>query len=182
MARRRDKTQAAPALFGDWQRRVVLMLLFSGLALAILPLLVPPRGAVYWLVLCAAPVVGGVLGLVMGGARGAAIDTWLMGAPKARPDRPPPPAPSALPAPTQATLRAALVPVVLSELAVTDRLAPHCAAAVRALAAAAAHAPSDAALAADLPRLAAGLLAGSSAAAAEAEALAQRLAAPGGAA
>ena len=169
---------AAPTLLGDWQRRVVLMLLFSGLGLALVAAVVAPRGAGYWLALLAAPVAGALLGYVVGGAPGRALDARLMGGDAPR-QGPPPVAPAALAAPQRAALQAALLPALLAELAgAADRMAPPARAAARALVEAGATAPEGEprqTLARDLPRLIGALAAGD---AGEAEALARRLAQP----
>lgn len=179
--RRQTAPTAAPTLFEDRQRRVVLGLLASGLAFVMVSVLITPSGAAYWLALGVAPLAGALAGLMLGGVRGRAIDAWLLGASTAGPGgAPPPPAPSALPAPARAALQAALVPVLLDELGGrVDAMEPRCAAAARTLAVTAHKALPDMLVQA-LPGLTAGLLSGSTAAAAEAEALARRMA--GGAA
>ncbi|MBR0670438.1 hypothetical protein [Neoroseomonas soli] len=172
---------SAQVLLGDWQRRVVFMLLFSGLAFAAVGAFVAPRGAGYWFAVAAAPVIGTLMGFVVGGAPGRALDARLMGggAPK---DGPRPILPAALPAAQRLALQTALLPVLLSELAgAAERMAPRERAAAHALVEAGATAPEGEprqALARDLPRLIVELTAGNAVAAGEAEDLARRLALP----
>ncbi|MBR0661777.1 hypothetical protein [Neoroseomonas oryzicola] len=180
------KTRAptAPALMGDWQRRVVLVLLLAGVALAAVGALVPPRGGLYWLAVIVAPLLGGGLGLVLAGGPGRALEARLMAsdAPK---EAPRPPTPAALPPPLRAALQTAILPVLLAELAgAAARMAPRERAAALALVEAGATAPEGEArqaLARDLPGLIAALAAGGATAAGAAEDLARRLALPGGA-
>jgi hypothetical protein len=123
-----------------------------------------------------------VLGDRLAAGVGRRLDARLLAA--SQPPAPPPPPPAGLPAPAEAALRTALLPVLLAELArATGGMPPRCAAAARALAEAGATAPAGEArerLARDLPRLIAGLLDGQEAAAAEAEGLVLRLARPQG--
>ncbi|MEO3470432.1 hypothetical protein AAFN86_01105 [Roseomonas sp. CAU 1739] len=164
-----------------WQHRVILMLLLSGLAFAAVGVVVAPRGAAYWLALAAAPLIGGVLGFVLGGAAGRIFEARLMGqAGEAK--APPPLSPAALPAPLRAALQTALLPALLGELAgAAERMAPPARAAALSLVQAGATAPEGAprqALARDLPRLMGALAAGQAASIGEAEALAKHLASP----
>lgn len=170
-----------PLLFNDWQRRVVLMLLTSGMAFGVVGAFVAPRGAVYWLAVAAVPVLCAAFGYVLGGAPGRVFEARLLGgdsdsaAPRLT-------MPAALPAPARAALQAALLPALLAELAgAADRMAPPVRAAARALIEAAATAPEGAprqALARDLPRLIAALGTGDAAAVNEAASLARQLAVP----
>lgn len=180
----KTRTPAAPALMGDWQRRVVLVLLFAGVALAIVGASVPPRGGLYWLAVLVAPLLGGGLGLVLAGGPGRTLETRLI-ASDAPPAAPAPPAPAALPPPQRLALQTAVLPLLLSELArAADRMAPRERAAALALVEAGATAPESEArqaLARDLPGLITGLAAGGATAAGAAEELARRLALPGAA-
>jgi hypothetical protein len=177
---------AAPAgdahiLFGDWQRRVVLMLLFSGLGFGAVGALVAPRDATYWLAVAAVPVLAAVLGFVLGGASGRALEARLIGGDTAR-EAPRLVAPAALPAPVRDALQTAVLPVLLAELAgAADRMAPRQRTAALALVEAGATAPESEArqaLARDLPRLIAALAAGGATATDETDALTRRLAQP----
>lgn len=176
--------EAAPpaTLLGEGQRRLVFVLLLSGLAFTAVGLLVPPRGAAWWAAFLVAPPLAGVLGDRLAAGVGRRLDARLLAA--SQPPAPPPPPPAGLPAPAEAALRTALLPVLLAELArATGGMPPRCAAAARALAEAGATAPAGEArerLARDLPRLIAGLLDGQEAAEAEAEGLVLRLARPQG--
>lgn len=174
---------AAETLFGDGQRRLVFVLLLSGLAFAAVGLVVPPRGAAYWAAFLAAPAVAGLAGYVLAGGAGRRLDTWLLsgGQPKEKPRALPP---AELPEPAQVALRTAVLPALLADLArAAERMPPRCQAAARALVEAGATAPAGEArdaLARDLPRLFTALLDGQEAAAAEAEGLVLRLAQPKG--
>ena len=166
-------------LLGDGQRRVVCVLFGAGLALAAVGLFMPPTGAAYWIAFAAAPAVAALAGYLLGGGPGRAFDTWLLtgGKPKETP-RPLPP--DALPDPARLALHTAMLPALLAELAgAAGTMAPRQQAAARALAEAGTTAPAGQArdaIARGLPRLIPGLAAGSDGAAAEAEALAARLA------
>ncbi len=175
---------AAPAsdaalLFGDWQRRVVLMLLFSGIGFAAVGALVTPRGAAYWLALSAVPIVAALAGFMLGGARGRALEGRIVvgDTPKEAPRLT---APEALPPPLRDALQAAVLPVLLAELAAAaERMAPR--QRMVALALAGTGVPEGearGALARDLPRLIGALAAGDAAATDAAEDLSRRLAHP----
>lgn len=176
---------AAPAetLLRDGQRKVVLVLLLSGLAFAAVGLMVPPRGAAYWVAFLVAPALAGLAGHVLARGAGRRLDAWLLtgGQPKETPRALPP---AELPAPALLALRTAILPALLADLArAAERMPPRCAAAARALVEAGATAPAGEArdsLARDLPRLFAGLLDGREEAAAEAEGLVLRLSEPRG--
>ncbi|MBP0466474.1 hypothetical protein J5Y09_21275 [Roseomonas sp. PWR1] len=168
------------ALLTDGQRRMILALTAAGLACIAVGLVVPPRGALFWLMLALLPGLAGIAAFVMGGARGRAVDTWLLGGggPKVAFQ---PPAPAALPDATRAALGIALLPGLLAELArrAADMQESQKAAA-EALLVAASGGPEAARqdLAAALPRLIAGLAAGDAAATAEAGRLAALFARP----
>jgi hypothetical protein len=174
---------AAETLLGEGQRRVVFALAFSGLALALVGLLMPARGATYWVAFFAALAGAGLAGFLAAGRSGRALDAWLLvgGQPRQAPRAA---APADLPEPARQALRIAMLPALLAELAgAAERMPPRCQAAARALVETGATAPAGDALdtlAADLPRLLPALAEGGTAAAAEAEALAQRLARPAG--
>jgi hypothetical protein len=168
------------ALLTDGQRRMILALGATGIACLLVGLVVPPRGALFWLILLLVPGAVAITAFILGGARGRAIDMWLLGGggPQAAFQ---PPAPAALPEATRAALGIALLPGLLAELArrsgdMPDRER----AAARALLAAAAGGPEAARqeVAAALPRLMAGLAAGDGAATAEATRLAALFAPP----
>lgn len=185
MAARTPAAAAAPALLGDWQRRVILMLLASGLAFGAVGVLVAPRGAGFWVAVAAAPAIGAVLGYTLGGAPGRALEARLMGAGEAPREPPRLPAPAALADPVRAMLQAATVPVLLGELsAAAAGMGPRERAAALALVEAGTTAPEGEArqaLGGALPRLIVGLTSGNAASAGEAEAFARRLAqAPSG--
>ena len=174
------RTEAAEQLLlGDGQRRVVCVLFCAGLALAVVGLFVPPRGAAYWIAVAAAPLAAALVGYLLGGAPGRAFDNWLLTGGKPR-EKPRPLPPDALPDPARRALHTAMLPALLAELGgAAGTMAPRQQAAARALAEAGATAPAGEArdaLARGLPRLIAALAGGSDAAAAEAEALAARLA------
>ena len=166
-------------LLGDGQRRVVCVLFGAGLALAAVGMFVPPRGAAYWIAVAVAPLAAALVGYLLGGAPGRAFDAWLLtgGTPREKP-RPLPP--DALPDQARLALHTAMLPALLAELGgAAGTMAPRQQAAARALAETGASAPAGEArdaLARGLPRLIPALAGGSDAAAAEAEALAVRLA------
>lgn len=172
---------AAPVLLEDWQRRAVLSLLFSGVALGAVGTFMAPRGSAYWLAVLAAPVIAALLGFFLGGEAGRRLDARLMGGDEPK-EQPRPATPAALPPPARAALQAALLPVLLAELAgAAQRMAPRERTAALALVEAGATSPEGEArqaLARDLPRLIGELAAGKAAAAGEAEGLALRLAQP----
>lgn len=186
-ARRAPQKQAAIAgpvmLLSDWQRRAVLMLLVSGLLFTAIGVFLTPNGGGYWAAVFAAPVLGGVLGFLLGGGPGRTLDARLMRS--TTPQGPVTfPKPAALPASEQAALQTALLPLLLAELSgAAGRMAPREKAAAFALVEAGATAPDTEArqvLGRDLPRLIGALAAGGDAAAGETEALARRLAQPAG--
>lgn len=172
---------AAPAILGDWQRRVVLMLLFSGLAFGAVGAFVTPRGTGYWLAIAAAAVSGTLLGFVLGGAPARALESQLMRTGEPR-DAPRLPGPMEAPPQLRAALQVAVLPVFFSELAsAAERMTPRARAASLALVEAGATAPESKArqaLAEDLPRLIVALTAGDEAGIREAETRARRLAQP----
>ena len=174
-------TPAAPEILGDWQRRVVLMLLFSGLAFGAVGAFVTPRGTGYWLAMAAAAASGTLLGFVLGGAPARALESRLMrhGAQREAPRLP---GPMEAPPQLRAALQVAVLPVFFSELAsAAERMTPRARAASLALVEAGTTAPESKArqaLAEDLPRLIVALTAGDEAGIREAETRALRLAQP----
>ncbi len=169
-----------PMLLADWQRRVVMMLMVSGLCLAVIGAALPPRGFFYWFAVVAALLGGGAAGLFLGGGVGRALEARLL-----RSDTPreplPLPEPGALAPAERAALQATLLPLLLAELrGAAERTGPRERAAALLLAERSATASGEArqALLQALPRLIAAFTSGQPAAADEAEALAQRLAPP----
>ncbi|MBR0681384.1 hypothetical protein GXW74_12885 [Roseomonas eburnea] len=176
---------AAPTVLENGQRRAVLVMYGAGLAMLAVGLLVPPAGALYWVALLVAPVLGGGLGGLLSGSFGRRLDAWLLSG-GAVAQRPAGRAPLAEPA--RAALQAAMVPAMLADLGRAAEAWPAREKdAARALLAAALGPAAMAretreALGRDLPRVIASLAARDASAAGEAEALAARLAAAGGAA
>jgi hypothetical protein len=152
-------------LMSDGQRRLVLAMAAAGLGWLLVGLLVPPRGALFWLCFALLPPVLGGIAALFGGRR--RLDAWLLGGGQAKPAVVAT-APAALPAPARDALRLAMVPALLNELARASARMPASEKAAAGLVIEAATrawnaAPDDAArlpLAQALPGLVAGLLAG----------------------
>jgi hypothetical protein len=164
MAAARAREASPETLLTDGQRGIVLGLFAAGIAFLLVGLLLRAGGAVFWAAfVLLPPVVGAVVGLVDGGV-GRRLDAWLRAGGAPRPAAQPVPA-SALPEPVRAALQVAAVPALLGELhraaatmpreekAAADQLLG---AAVRAWNGGA----GKVALAAQLPHLVAGLVAG----------------------
>jgi hypothetical protein len=115
--RSQDRPVAEPdTLLTDNQRRVMLGMLAAGVAYLLVGLLVPPSGVGFWMAFIFAPPLLGVVAALVGGVRGRRLDAWLLagGRPKQAAQ---PVAPAALPEAARDTLRVAMVPAVLADLA-----------------------------------------------------------------
>jgi hypothetical protein len=176
--RQQDRPPAqAETLLTDMQRRMMFGLLAAGIGYVLIALLLPPRGAVFWVAFFVGAPVLGVVAALFGKRRG--LDAWLLtgGKPKQAAQ---PVAAATLPDAQRQALRVAVVPVLLGELM---RAAPRLQAAEQAAAGrlvdaavAAWNAASDDAarqrIATALPPLVGGLLAGGADAVRAAEAFA----------
>jgi hypothetical protein len=167
---------ATPVFMTDAQRRLLLAMAVAGIAWLLVGLLVPPRGALFWLCFALVPPALGGIAALFGGRR--RLDAWLIGG-GTRPAVPAT-APAALPAPARDALRVAVVPALLADLARASAgmAAAEKEAAGRVIDAATRAwnaAPDDAArlaVARALPGLVAGLVAGGAAAIGAADAFA----------
>jgi hypothetical protein len=164
--RQQDRPPAqAETLLTDMQRRMMFGLVAAGIGYVLIALLVPPRGAAFWVAFFVGAPALGVVAALFGKRRG--LDAWLLagGKPKQGVQ---PVAAATLPDAQRQALRVAVVPVLLGEVA---RAAPRMQAAEQAAAgrlvdaavAAWNAAADDAArqrIATALPPLVGGLLAG----------------------
>ncbi len=173
----------AEALMTDGQRRMLFAMTAAGIGCLLVGLVVPPRDALFWVLLVVGLPAFFIAGLALGGPPGRIIDDWLLGSTRPR-EAFAPPAPAALPEATRAAFDLALLPALLAELARRAAgMQGRQKAAAEALLAAATAAPDAAeprrALAAALPRLLGGLEAADAAATAEAERIAALFPRPG---
>jgi hypothetical protein len=185
-----DRTKpAAPAetLLTDLQRRIVLALFAAGIGFLLVGLLLVPHGVVFWLAFGFLPLVAGGVAALLGGDRARGLDAWFRAGGVSKP--PPRPVPAtALPEALRAAWQLAAVPVLLGELHRAAATMPleEKAAADRLLAVAVGawngtmEPSARAALARDLPRLVAGLVAGGPQGVGAAREAALRLASPPG--
>lgn len=182
------QAEGAPAtLMSDMQRGLAFLLAGMGLTFLAVGLFVPPRDALFWVAFCLLPLFVGTIGGIIGTTLGRRLDAWAIssGAPA---ETVPAQAAAALAEPERRALQVAALPAVLAELASARAgMQPEAkAAATRLLDAAVAawNAAPDAAareaLARDLPKPVADLLADGPAAARAALDHAARLASAAG--
>lgn len=166
---RQQQRENAPTdtLLTDGQRIFVFGMFAAGFTFFVIGLLVPPRGALFWIACLIAPALMGCLGGVLAIMPGRRVDARLLGAGEAQ-RQVAATAAAALPGPARDALRIATVPALLAELARASPRMPASEKAAAGLVIEAATrawnaAPDDAArlaLARALPALVAGLCAG----------------------